>query len=130
MAEYSIDGKSPEQLVKDLAGLRVSPESHIPAAISAQIQVKLIGKLCDAMDTASANIVIQSVKLQQCVEGANNNFVAESRAFSESMGGIRSSMRKFRESNERASKSLTTAIYVLAGAALIQAVILVLQWLK
>ena len=130
MAEYIIEDKTPEQLVKELVGLHVSSESHIPAAISAQIQLKLIGKLCDAMDAVSANMVIQSVNLRQSVEGANSNFVAESRSFGESIGGIRSSLRKFRESNERASKTLTRAIYVLAGVALIQAVILILQLLK
>jgi len=99
-------------------------------SLTAAVQYKLAGKLCDAIEAASGDFVRQSVNLQQCVEGANNNFVAESRAFTESMRGIRSSMRKFRNSNEKASKALTRATYVLAGVALIQAVILILQWLK
>jgi hypothetical protein len=92
--------------------LRVSPDSHLAAAISAQIQLQLVGKLCSSVDTASGD------------------FVRQSHALRESMGGIRSSLRKFRESNERASRALTRATYVLAGVALIQAVILILQWLK
>jgi hypothetical protein len=96
-----------EETIKRMINKAVASES-----LTAAVQHKLVGKLCDT------------------IEGANANFVAESRAVRESIGGIRSSLRKFRESNEKASKTLTRAIYVLAGVALIHAIILVLQWLK
>ncbi|HXX34743.1 MAG TPA: hypothetical protein VEM15_09745 [Thermodesulfobacteriota bacterium] len=109
---------------------RMINKGMVSESLTAAVEYKFVDKLCDTIGAASGDFVRQSVHLQQCVEGANDNFVAESRAFRESMGGIRSSLRKFRESNERASKALTRATYVLAGVALIQAVILILQWLK
>jgi len=114
-----------EETIKRMINKAVASES-----LAAAVQYKLASKLCGAIEAASGDFVRQSLNLQQCFEGANNNFVTESRAFTESMGGIRSSMRKFRKSNEKASKALTRATYVLAGVALIQAVVLILQWLK
>ena len=114
-----------EETIKRMINKGITSESLVAA-----MEYKLVGKLCDTIEAASGEFVRQSVNLQQCVEGANNNFVAESRAFKESMGGIRSSMRKFRESNEKGSKALTRATYVLAGVALIQALLLILQWLR
>ena len=68
--------------------------------------------------------------MKECIETARNNFVTESGAFRTSMGEIQTSLQEFRESNERASKALTVATYVLAGVALIQAIILALQLFK
>lgn len=109
---------------------RMINKAIVSESLTAAVQYKLAGKLCNTIEAASGDFVRQSNGLKECVEAANNNFVAESRAFRESMGGIRSSLRKFRESNERASRALTRATYVLAGVALIQAVILIVQWLK
>ena len=105
-------------------------DKPLPLAMIAAIQVKLIDKLCDAIDTASRDFVIQSNGLKECIEGARNNFVTESGGLRKSMGGIQSSLEEFRKSNEQSSKALTVATYVLAGVASIQAIIFVLQWLK
>lgn len=80
---------------------------------------------------AEAVLQVKSISaLIKCVEGVKDNFVTEGSALRESMGGIRSSLHKFRESNEKASTALTRATYILAGVALIQALIFFLQWLK
>jgi len=94
------------------------------------IEVKLIGKLSDIINTASVDVLRQSGFLKETIEAARNNFITESGALRKSMGEIRSSLEEFRESNEKSSKALTVATYVLAGVASIQAVIFALQWLK
>jgi CHAD domain-containing protein len=130
MAENFFKGKNAEQLIKELAILHVAPGSHLADAISAQIQSHLVNRLSIAIDQATAGLVRQGISLEQCVEGAKNNFVTESHSLRESMGGIRSSLETFRKSTEKSSKALTTATYVLAGVAFIQAVIFAFQWFK
>jgi len=108
--------KKVHDLLSDLNRNMHPPDSTQFQLSQLAIQVQLVDKLSDAIDEAS-----------ECS-------ATESRALRESMGGIRSSLHKFRESNEKASRALTRATYalagVLAGVALIQATIFALQWLK
>ncbi len=130
MVDSNIEQMSLEQLIKALATTRTSPDSHLPAAMMAAIQSRLVADLNGAICQATDGIVRQGSSLERLVERARDDFVTESRALRESMGTIRSSLRKFRKSNEKSSKALTVATYVLAGVAGIQALIFFLQWLK
>lgn len=99
-------------------------------SLAATVQYKVTRLLWDSIGALSGNFVKQSNSLKDCIEAARKDFVTESKALKESMGGIRSSLDEFRKSNEKSSTALTRATYVLAGVALIQAIIFVLQWLK
>jgi hypothetical protein len=92
--------------------------------LAATIQAKLVGKLCNTIDTASENLLRQISLLKELIEKARDDFVTESGAFRKSMGEIQTSLEEFQKSNETASKALTRATYVLAFVALVQAVIL------
>ena len=113
-----------KETVKRMLNRGISVES-----LSAAIQHKLVVKLCDTIDATSENALKQSISLKECIEATRNDFVTESSALRESMSWIQSSLEEFRKSNQRASKALTVATYVLAGFAFIQAVILALQLL-
>jgi hypothetical protein len=131
MGDWTSKAKRVEEIQKDLEGLGyIAIDKPLPLAMIAAIQVRLIDKLCDAIDTASRDFVIQSNGFKECIEGARNNFVTESGALRKSMGEIRSSLEEFRKSNEKSSNALTVATYVLACVALVQTGIFVLQWLK
>jgi hypothetical protein len=114
-----------EETIRRMLNRAMASES-----LTATVQYKLVGKLCDTIDTASENALRQSSSLGECIEAARNNFVTESSAFRKSMGEIQISLEEFRKSNERASKALTKATYILAFVALVQAVILAYPLLK
>ena len=125
MGDWSSKGKTPEEIVRDMEGLGTLPVGNpLPLTMSMAIQVKLVGKLCDTIDTASGNFLRESGVLRELIEGARNDFVTESGAFRKSMKEVQTSLEEFRKSNEVASKALTIATYVLAFVALVQAVIL------
>ena len=131
MEKWSSKGKPAEQILEEME--RYGGQDlryNIFDAMNAAIQVRLTAKICGSMDAASTDFVRQSTNLKECVDAARNNFVDESHDFRKSIGEIRSSLEEFRNSSEKSSRALTRATYVLAGVALIQAIIFVLQWLK
>ena len=125
MGDSSSKGKTPEEIVRDMEGLGTLPFGNaLRLTMSAAIQVKLVGKLCDTIDTASENFLRQSSVLNESIGRAREDFVEQSVTFRKSMEAVRGSLEEFRKSNEAASKALTKATYVLAFVALVQAVIL------
>ena len=127
---YSTEHKSPEQLIKDLEGLRVSPESHIPAAISAQIEVKLVSKLCDTIDAARENLSQQSIALQTSIAGAREDFIKMTGESIRKVDDLRNSIDNFRKSNEGTSKVLIALTAVIGFATLVQAFYVVMLIFK
>lgn len=121
MVNYSTEHKSPEQLIKDLEDLRVSPESHIPAAISAHIQVKLVGKLCDTIDAARENFSQQSTALETSIAGARQDFIKMTGESIRKVDDLKTSIDDFRKSNEKTSKVLIALTAVIGLATLVQA---------
>ncbi len=93
MGDWSSKGKNPEEIVRNMEGLGTLPVGNpLPLTMSAAIQVKLVGKLCDTIDTASGNFLRESSVLRELIEGARNDFVTESGAFRKSMGEVQTSL--------------------------------------
>lgn len=125
MGDWSSKGKGPEEIVRDMEGLgHISVDNPLPHTMSAAIHMKLVGKLCDTIDTASDNFVRQSNDLKVYIEAAGEDFKKQSDALRESFREVRNSLDEFKKSSEKASSALTIATYVLAFVALVQAVIL------
>jgi hypothetical protein len=131
MSKISFKDKSTEDILLEMENLAGGSLNYpVFDAMSAAIQVGVVNKLCNTIDTASENFLLQISHLNERIEGARNNFVTESDAFRKSMAEIKASLEEFRESNEKASRTLTRATYVLAFVALVQAVILAYPLLR
>jgi hypothetical protein len=130
MVNYSSEHKSPEQLIRDLETLQVAPDSHIPAAISAQIQVKLVGKLCDTIDGARENFSQQSTALETSIAGARQDFIKMTGESIRKVDDLKNSIDDFRKSNERTSNALVRLTWVLVFAAGVQAFYAIMLLLK
>lgn len=125
MGDWTSEGKNPDKIVKDMEGLgHISIDNPLPLTMSAAIQVKLVGKLCDTIDAASESFLRQSNDLKEYIGATRKDFVEQSVTFRKSLEAVRGSLEEFRKSNETASKALTKATYILAFVALVQAVIL------
>jgi len=120
MGDWSSKGRSPEEIVRDMEGLgHISVDNPLPHTMSAAIHVKLVGKLCDTIDTASDNFVRQSNDLKVYIEASGEDFKKQSGALRESFREVRNSLDEFKKSSEKASSALTIATYVLAFVALV-----------
>lgn len=131
MGDWTSEGKNPVQIVRDMEGLgHISIENPLPRTMSAAIQVKLVAKLCETIDTASRDLLRQSSELKEYIEAVRKDFVEQSVTFRKCLEAVQGSLEEFRKSNETASKALTKATYVLAFVALVQAAILAYPLLK
>ncbi len=125
MGDWTSKGKSPEEIERDMEGLgHISIDNPLPLTMSTAIQVKLVAKLCETIDTTSRDFLRQSSELKEYIEAVRKDFVEQSVTFRKCLESVKGSLEEFRKSNETASRALTKATYVLAFVALVQAVIL------
>ena len=85
-------------------------------ALTATVQYKLVGELSTAIKTTGSTLHNASNALRDSTEKWRET--------------LKTSIDDFRKSNERASKALTIATYVLAFVALVQAAIFAYPLLK
>ena len=126
MEKYSSEGKSLKEVLRDFENLgsSLSVQSALPRAMSAVIQARLTEKLCASIDTAGEGFVKQMSDLKIYVEAAKKDVNEQSGLLRESFWEVRDSLDEFKKSNEKSSRALTRATYVLAAVALIQVVII------
>ena len=131
MGDWSSKGKSPEEIVRDMEGLgHISVDNPLPHTMSAAIHVKLVGKLCDTIDTASGNFIRQSNALNESIGRAREDFIKMTGESMRKIDDLKSSIDDFRKSNERTSKVLIGLTIVLAFAAIVQVTTLIYQVVK
>jgi prefoldin subunit 5 len=99
-----------EDILKGMHEGEFSKTTDVPFLVAESlIELKMVEQLCEAIKATGSNLFKASTSLKESSEN--------------SVETLKKSIDEFRKSNERTSKALTTATYILAFVALVQAAI-------